>query len=154
MSVTPDITVAAIAERDGKFLIVEERTKSGRLVLNQPAGHVEPGESLTDAVVRETREETGWDFLPVAVCGVYFWQHPSNGSNVLRFSFCGELVRVHDGPLDPDIVRTQWLTRRELEAEAPRLRSDMVLLAVDDYLAGRRHPVDLVRHLAPVDRPR
>jgi 8-oxo-dGTP pyrophosphatase MutT (NUDIX family) len=143
----PDVTVAAVAERDGKFLLVEERA-SGRLVLNQPAGHLEDGESFLDAVVRETFEESGWRFRPDAIVGVYLWRPDATGRSFLRVSFSGTLEGC-ETPRPPDraILRLRWLTRAQLADPALRLRSPMVLRCVDDYLAGVRHPCSLIAHL-------
>jgi 8-oxo-dGTP pyrophosphatase MutT (NUDIX family) len=138
----PDITVAAVAEHDGRFLVVEERINH-KLVLNQPAGHVEHGETLLEAVVRETREETGWRFEPGALLAAYLWRNPSNGRSYLRFAFSGT-VSDHkpDQPLDTGIVTTHWLTREQLLERQMRLRSPLVLRCVDDYLRGLRHPLE------------
>jgi len=143
----PDVTVAAVAERDGQFLFVEERA-SGRIVLNQPAGHLEDGETFLDAVVRETLEETAWDFRPEAIVGVYVWRPEHLGRTFLRVAFCGELL-AHDPArsLDRGILRTRWLARDELLAPRARLRSPLVLQCVDDYLEGTRHPLSLISHL-------
>jgi 8-oxo-dGTP pyrophosphatase MutT (NUDIX family) len=148
MPLRPDVTVAALAEVDGRFLVVEEKIK-GRLVFNQPAGHVEPGESLLEAVRRETLEETAWRFTPHAVLGIYLW-HPTSGHPTLRFAFTGS-VHDHDPTraLDRGILRTHWLTRSELEEREPRLRTPLVLRCIDDYLAGRRHSLDLVASFDP-----
>ncbi len=145
----PDVTVAAVAERDGKFLLVEERA-SGRLVLNQPAGHLEDGETLLEAVVRETFEETGWRFRPEAVVGIYLWRPDPAGRTFLRVAFSGVL----DGcetirPPDRAILRLRWLSRGELAEPGRRLRSPLVLRCVDDYVAGIRHPCSLISHLDP-----
>ena len=143
----PDVTVAAIAETDGRFLVVEERINR-RLLFNQPAGHVERGESLFDAVVREAREETAWRFEPQALVGAYLWRNPANGREILRFAFTGP-VTDHDAAqrLDRGIVGTHWLTRLELERRQARLRSPLVLRCVQDYLAGRRRALDGIAHL-------
>jgi 8-oxo-dGTP pyrophosphatase MutT (NUDIX family) len=143
----PDITVAAVAQTDGRFLIVEERINR-RLLFNQPAGHVERGETLLEAVVREAREETAWGFQPEALLGVYQWRNPSNGRLILRFAFCGS-VADHDATqrLDRGIVRTHWLDANELQAQESRLRSPLVLRCVHDYLAGRRQPLEPVARL-------
>jgi len=135
--------VAAIAERDGRFLLVEERINH-RLVFNQPAGHVEANETLLEAVVREAREETAWRFVPRALLGAYRWRNRAF-REILRFAFIGE-VADHDEMqrLDRGIVRTHWLTRDELSEREPRLRSPLVLRCVDDYLAGRRLPLEPV----------
>jgi 8-oxo-dGTP pyrophosphatase MutT (NUDIX family) len=143
----PDVTVAAVAERDGRFLLVEERA-SGRVVLNQPAGHLEADESLLEAVVRETLEETAWAFQPQAVVGVYLWRPAPQGRSFLRITFSGALA-THDPSrrLDRGIIRTRWMTHDELLAPGARLRSPLVLQCVDDYLAGVRHPLSLLSHL-------
>jgi 8-oxo-dGTP pyrophosphatase MutT (NUDIX family) len=143
----PDVTVAAVAERDGEFLFVEERA-GGRVVLNQPAGHLEDGETLIEAVARETLEETGWIFVPEAVIGLYVWQPESGPRSFLRISFAGRLT-AHDPhrPLDRGILRTRWLNRSQLAALQPRHRSPLVARCVDDYLAGVRYPLDLLSHL-------
>jgi 8-oxo-dGTP pyrophosphatase MutT (NUDIX family) len=140
----PDITVAALAEDRGRFLLVEERI-SNRRVFNQPAGHVEYGETLVEAVVRETREETAWRFRAEALLGVYLWHHPGRPRSTLRFAFTGT-VSDHDASqaLDRGILCTHWLTRAELLQREPRLRSPLVLRCVDDYLSGRRLPLDAV----------
>jgi 8-oxo-dGTP pyrophosphatase MutT (NUDIX family) len=143
----PDVTVAALAEQQGRFLLVEERI-ARRLVFNQPAGHVERGETLLEAVARETREETAWRFTSEAFLGAYFWRHPGTGRASLRFAFIGS-VTDHDAqqPLDHGILRTHWLTRAEILEHQSRLRSPLVLRCIDDYLAGRRSPLAGVGHL-------
>jgi len=145
----PHVTVAAVIERNGEFLLVEERA-DGRLVLNQPAGHLEPGESLLDAVVRETLEETGWHFTPQALLGVYRWSHPERGFTYLRFAFLGHARERADGAaLDDGIVRTVWLTPEALRREHARHRSPQVQRCVDDCLAGQRYPLALLKDLDP-----
>ena len=141
------VTAAAIIEGGGRFLLVEERV-DGRLVLNQPAGHLDPGESLPTAAARETFEETGYGFVPSHLVGVYHWRTES-GTTFVRFTFCG----AHTAPtgpvrLDEGIVAVHWLTREQMLARERELRSPMVLRCVDDYLAGLRHSLDLVRYLA------
>ena len=135
---TPDVTVAAVTETAGRFLVVEERINR-RLVLNQPAGHVERGETLFAAVIREVREETAWRFEPNALLGVYLWRNPANGRRTLRFAFTGA-VADHDAgqKLDRGIVGTHWLSRFELERHQARLGRPLVLRCVHDYLAGQR----------------
>jgi len=143
----PAITVAALVERQGRFLLVEENI-GGELVFNQPAGHVEPGETLLQAVVRETREETAWLLTPRAFLGAYYWRHPGTGKASLRFAFTGS-VSDHDPgqPLDDGILRTHWLDRGELVALGTRLRSPLVLRCVDDHLAGGHRPLTAAGHL-------
>ena len=143
----PDLTVAAIVERDKRFLLVEERIR-GQLVLNQPAGHVEAGESLLQAAVRETLEETAWQFHPTAWLGAYQWQR-TNGGSTLRFAIVGTV----DGfdaqrPLDPPVQSTHWVTREDMQQRAAQLRSPLVLRCVDDYFAGVRLPLDAL-HTVP-----
>jgi 8-oxo-dGTP pyrophosphatase MutT (NUDIX family) len=143
----PDVTVAAVVERDGHFLFVEERA-GGRVVLNQPAGHLDPGETLQHAVARETLEETGWTCVPREIIGVYLWQSTPTARTFLRIAFCGSLGG-HDPtrPLDQGILRTRWLDRDQLQALQARHRSPLVVRCVDDYLAGARYPLELVTHL-------
>jgi 8-oxo-dGTP pyrophosphatase MutT (NUDIX family) len=142
----PYITVASLIERDERFLMVEESTENG-IFFNQPAGHLEDGESLLAAVVRETREETAWHFQPTALVGIYRWRIPDNGRTYLRFCFYGQGISpAQDQPLDTGIIGTRWLNRDEL-ARNSRLRSPLVLTCVDDYLRGQRHSLDLLREL-------
>ncbi len=147
MARTPDITVAAVTETAGRFLVVEERINR-RLVFNQPAGHVEQGETLLAAVVREVREETAWSFEPQAVLGVYLWRNPASGRSYMRFAFTGT-VKDHDAaqPLDRGIVRTHWLSRQDLQDREPRLRSPLVLRCIEDYLGGTRLPLEPIAKL-------
>lgn len=147
--VRPELTVAAVIERDGRFMFVEERIR-GQLLINQPAGHVEPGETLLDAVCRETIEETAWTFQPESMLGVYRWSRGAGQRTFLRVAFSGTCD--HHDPhraLDTGIERVIWLSRNELCARTPQLRSPMVLRAVDDYLAGIRYPRDLIRDIEP-----
>ncbi|WJF89820.1 NUDIX hydrolase [Paraburkholderia bonniea] len=143
----PHVTVAAIIERDGRFLFVEEHTADG-LRLNQPAGHLEPGETLLDAVVRETLEETAQPFTPQALVGVYMThveRRGRDGATYLRFTYCGSCDAPLPGhTLDSGIVRTLWLSADELRACPQRHRNPLVLRCLDDYLAGRRFPLDLL----------
>ena len=146
MSLKLDLTVAAIAEHGGRFLIVQERA-ARRVVLNQPAGHLESGESLVEAVVRETCEETGREFRPESLTGIYLWQGPA-GRTVLRVAFAGRVgERDAAARLDRAIIRTLWLDRDQLVARASEHRSPLVLLGVDDYLRGVRYPLDLLSHV-------
>jgi len=142
----PHVTVASVVAREGRLLLVEERI-DGRLVLNQPAGHLEPGESLAQAAVRETLEETGWDIRLDAFIGCYQWQAP-DGSDYLRFAFAGTALAHHpERTLDEGIERAGWLSPEELLAESTRHRSPLVWQVAADWLAGRRQPLDLVRQL-------
>lgn len=147
MTWRPDLTVAAIVQRDDRFLMVEERIR-GQFVLNQPAGHVEDGESILDAVVRETLEETAWRFEPRHLLGLYQWRNPANGHGFLRVAISGEVL-AHDPTrtLDQPVVATHWLTREQLLAQSSRLRSPLVLACIDDHLDGRRHELSALSHL-------
>ena len=144
----PELTVAAVIERNGRFMFVEERV-AGRLVLNQPAGHVEDGESLAAAVIRETLEETAWIFQPEATVGVYLWGRDAGSNPFLRVAFAGQCL-THDRQrrLDDGIERVLWLSRDELVVRGAQLRSPMVLRTVDDYLRGAHYPIDLFQDLA------
>jgi len=146
----PNLTVAAVIEQAGRFLLVEEQTDAG-LMLNQPAGHLERGETLAAAVVRETLEESAHPFTPEYLIGIYHWPDDSKDITYMRFAFGGTLGAPLAGrALDAGIVRTVWMTRAEVAASRARHRSPYVLTCVDDYLAGRRFPLDLVRHFAGV----
>jgi 8-oxo-dGTP pyrophosphatase MutT (NUDIX family) len=148
----PDVTVATIVVRDGKLLVVEETTQ-GETVLNQPAGHLEPGESLAEAAVRETLEETAWDVRLTAFIGAYQWRAPvapgGGGRHYLRLAFAAEPLRHHpDRELDDGILRALWLTPAELAGQRDRHRSPLVWKTAEDFLAGRRYPLDLLDWLA------
>ena len=149
----PDVTVATVVVRDGRLLCVEERA-NGRLVINQPAGHLEPDESLLEAAVRETREETGWNVRITHLVGAYQWKAQvmpdgSGGRHYLRFAFAAEPVdEIPGAALDEGIVRALWMTPEELQAEAARHRSPLVWRTAADFLGGCRHPLSLVAHLA------
>jgi phosphatase NudJ len=154
----PSVTVAALIERDGRYLLVEEHTPEG-LRLNNPAGHLEPGESLLQAVVREALEETARAFVPEALVGVYLarLQRPSTGEDVsyLRFAFCGTVGDADPArPLDEGIVRTLWLTPQEVEASRDRHRSPLLWQCVADHRAGRRFPLALLGTDPSVYAPR
>ena len=145
----PNVTVSAIIERDGRFLLVEENTADG-LRLNTPAGHLDPAETPIEACVREVMEETAYSFTPTALVGIYMnrFVRTRTGADItyLRFAFTGELGLHHvHSDLDDGIVRTVWLTLDELRATAHLHRSPIVLESVQDYLAGRRHDLNLVR---------
>jgi 8-oxo-dGTP pyrophosphatase MutT (NUDIX family) len=134
------VTVAAVIERQGKFLLVEERI-AGRLVLNQPAGHLDPGESLVAACRREVMEETAHEFEPTALVGIYRWRYPEKDVTFLRFCFKGNIGSPLARPLDKEIVRLHWLTAAELKARTAQHRSPLVQTCVDDFLAGRDFPL-------------
>ena len=142
----PNVTVAAILEQDGKFLLVEEHTTQGML-FNQPAGHLEPGESLLAAVVRETLEESAYEFEPQHLIGIYRWHSPASDTTYLRFAFTGRILLHHpQQALDEGIVRASWMTQEEIHASQIRHRSPLVLRCVEDYLSGKRYPLELLVH--------
>lgn len=145
----PNVVVAAIVERGGKFLLVEEEA-DGEIVLNQPAGHLDEGETLANAVIRETLEETAWHIEPTALLGVYRWPHPAKAITYLRFAFIARALREEIGrTLDHGCRRALWLTPEEIRANRARLRSPQVERCLDDYLAGTFYPLDLLREVAP-----
>ncbi|HEX8963236.1 MAG TPA: NUDIX hydrolase [Rhodocyclaceae bacterium] len=142
----PNVTVAAVVERNGAFLLVEEETDDG-IRFNQPAGHLDEGESLVAACTREALEETAWRFTPTALVGVYQWPRPQRDITYLRFAFTGELgEHLADRQLDKGILRAVWMTPAEIAATRDRHRSPLILQCVEDWLAGRRFPLDLIRH--------
>jgi len=142
----PNVTVAALIERDGRFLLVEEETPDG-IRFNQPAGHLDEGESLVAACAREALEETAWHFTPESLVGVYQWPRPQRDITYLRFAFAGTLGREVVGrALDTGILRAVWMTPEEIAASQERHRSPLIWQCVQDYLAGRRFPLDVIRH--------
>lgn len=144
----PNVTVAAVIEQDGKFLMVEEETADG-IRFNQPAGHWEADETLAQGAAREALEETAYHFTPEWLLGIYRWRHPGKGITYLRFAFAGS-VHGHElqRPLDSGILRAVWLSLEEIRATAERHRSPLVLKCVEDYLAGTRYPLELVTHFS------
>lgn len=138
----PSVTVAAVVERDGRFLLVEERI-DGRLVLNQPAGHLDPGESLVAACAREVMEETAHRFEPTALVGIYRWHLAAKDVTFLRFCFSGKVGSEEKRPLDKEIVRLHWLTAEEVRQGAGQHRSPLVQKCVDDFLAGKSFPLEV-----------
>ena len=143
----PSVTVAAVIERDGSFLLVEEEA-DGRRVYNQPAGHWEPGETLVDACVRETLEETAWRCEPRQLVGVYRWHYAPADNTFLRFTFaCVPLGLDASRQLDREIVRAVWLTADEIRRLAPVHRSPLVMRCIDDFIAGLRWPVVVITHV-------
>lgn len=141
----PHVTVAVVVERDGRFLLVEEAAELGRVVYNQPAGHVEKGETLEQAAVREALEETGWDVTLTAFLGLYVYTPPFNRDlTYYRACYLADGITHHaERALDTGILRAVWMSRDELAA-SDRLRSPLVLRCVDDALAGQRFPLALV----------
>lgn len=144
----PNVTVAAVLERDGRFLLVEEETDDG-IRYNQPAGHLECRESLSEAAIRETLEESAYTFEPQYLVGVYNWRNEAKDVTYLRFAFGGRITG-HDPSrlLDDGIVAARWLTLDEIRALAPRHRSPLILRCIEDFLAGKRFPLDVVTHYA------
>ena len=142
----PNVTVAAVVEQDGKYLLVEEEA-DGNQSFNQPAGHLEPDESIIDGVVRETLEETGYTFVPQSLLGIYRWHSRSNDVIYLRFTFAG-LVAGHDPTrtLDAGILRAGWFSVDEIRGLIPRHRSPLVMQCIEDHLAGKHYPLDILRH--------
>lgn len=144
MSNNPHLTVAAIIEQDGRYLLVEEQHHS-KQVINQPAGHWEPGETLIEAVIRETLEETKFHFTPDYITGIYFWTNPSSNSTYLRVAFAGQVSGPdHNYKLDQGIIRTLWCKQEELQHENVNLRTPLVLQCIDDYKKGNRYELDLL----------
>jgi len=142
----PNVTVAAVIEHDGKFLLVEENTSEG-VQFNQPAGHLESNESLLNATIRETLEETAYHFKPESLLGIYRWTHPRKGVTYLRFAFIGTVTHHEaERPLDKGIIRATWLTLDEIQAKTSQFRSPLVLNCIEDYLAGKSYPLDILTH--------
>lgn len=142
----PNVTVAAVVERDGRYLLVEEETDDG-IRLNQPAGHLDEGESLIAACARETLEESAWGFAPTALIGVYQWKHPQKDLTYLRFAFAGKLGEFDaHRELDTGILRALWMTPDEIRESQARHRSPLILQCVQDHLSGRRFPLELIHH--------
>lgn len=141
----PNTTVAAIAENDGKFLLVEEKIQD-KLVFNQPAGHLEHNESLIDAVKREVLEETAWDFEPYSLVGIYLYPNPNNKEiTYLRFCFYGQCLQYYpDRELDTGIVQAVWLTSEEIHQQTDKMRSPMVIKCIEDHLAGKHFSLDIL----------
>jgi 8-oxo-dGTP pyrophosphatase MutT (NUDIX family) len=143
----PNVTVAAVIEKDGRFLLVEEEADSG-IFLNQPAGHWEANETILQGVARETLEETGYEFSPQSLVGIYRWRNVRTNVIYLRFTFSGVAVAQDGAPaLDQGIIAAHWMTYDEIVRETPRHRSPMVLRCIDDYLTGRCYPLDILTHL-------
>ena len=141
----PHVTVAAIIEHNQRFLLVEEETDQG-LAFNQPAGHLEPGESLIDAIKREVNEETAWEFTPEAVTSIQLWRKNPDFPSFLRVCFIGQ-CHNHQAKqqLDDGIIATHWLTHAEITAKKSQLRSPLVLTTIEQYLSGERYPLSLLK---------
>lgn len=143
----PHATVAAIVEDNGKFLLVEEETDRGNR-FNQPAGHLEDNESLLEAVMRETLEETAYTFEPEALLGIYHWKHEHNDTTYLRFAYIGTVSNHQPNmALDDGIIRSVWMTIDEIRDKAMLMRSPQVLTCIEDYLNGKRFPLSVITHL-------
>jgi 8-oxo-dGTP pyrophosphatase MutT (NUDIX family) len=144
---TPFVVATAIVERDGRFLMVEEMAE-GRLVINQPAGHLDQGETLIEAAKREVLEETAWHIEPTGLVGLYLYAKPYTDIAYLRVCFRGRpLEHEENRPLDQPVVRALWLTREEIGEAKDRHRSPLVMRCIDDYLEGKNFPLDLLYHL-------
>jgi 8-oxo-dGTP pyrophosphatase MutT (NUDIX family) len=144
----PNVTVAAVIEQEGKYLLVEEETETGTgVLLNQPAGHLDPGESIIQAAIRETLEETAYTFDPEYLLGIYQWYSSSNDTTYLRFAFCGPVTN-HDSEraLDKDIHRAAWFSLGDIGKAIHRHRSPLVMMCIQDYMAGKRYPLALLTH--------
>ena len=143
----PNSTVAAIIEQNGKFLLVEETTDRGNR-FNQPAGHLEDNETLIEAVIRETLEESAYDFVPTALLGVYHWKHPHNDTTYLRFAFIGNVgVHYETQELDDGIISAVWMTLDEIREKSALMRSPQVLTCIEDYLSGKSFPLEVITNL-------
>ena len=142
----PNVTVAAVIEQAGKFLLIEEQTAQG-LLFNQPAGHLEANESLVNATIRETLEESAYRFEPQHLVGIYRWHATVSDTTYLRFAFTGRiLMHYPERNLDEGIVRAVWMTPDEVRESQVHHRSPLILRCVEDYLAGKRYPLELLTH--------
>jgi 8-oxo-dGTP pyrophosphatase MutT (NUDIX family) len=143
----PNATVAAMIEQNGKFLLVEEETDRGNRY-NQPAGHLEDGETLLQAVIRETMEESAYEFTPEKLLGIYHWKHTHNDTTYLRFAFIGKVgTHYPTQALDTGIVQAVWMSIDEIRDKAHLMRSEQVLSCIEDYLAGKSYPLSVITHL-------
>jgi len=142
----PRATVATVIEKDGHYLLVEERDKtSGEMVFNQPAGHLEPGETLVEAALRETREETGWNISLEGVLGVALYTAPANGVTYHRTTFLATpLSEMENSTLDPDIHAVHWLEYEAILAQSARMRSPLVLASIERHRRGILYPLELI----------
>ncbi|ABI58543.1 MULTISPECIES: NUDIX hydrolase [Nitrosomonas] len=143
----PNVTVAAVVEQNGKYLLVEEIPKGTEIKLNQPAGHLEPGESIIQACCREVLEETGHTFQPEVLTGIYHWTSASNGITYLRFTFSGQVTAFdHERKLDTGIIRAIWLNIDEIRAKQAFHRTPLVMQCIEDYLTGRNYPLNILKY--------
>lgn len=151
MSSIPHITVAAVIQQDDKYLMVREKV-DGNIVYNQPAGHWEVDESLLDAAIRETQEETAWQFQPSHLVAIYRWKHPQKNEVFLRITFCGSACNQDlKQPLDKGILEAIWMTRAEIEAlDEQQRRSALVLQSIDDYEQGKRYDLEIMSEVIEV----
>jgi len=147
----PHVTVAAVIERDNEFLLVEEHTDDG-IAFNQPAGHLESGEEIIDAVIREVNEETAWQFSPEYIVAIQLWRKSTDFPSFLRVCFAGS-VHSHNKnqPLDEDIITTHWFSRQQIADKKSQLRSPLVLKTIDAYLSGERYPLSLMQSFIDLD---
>lgn len=142
----PDVTVAAIINKNDKYLLVEEQTKNG-VLFNQPAGHLEPNESIIQGAIRETLEETGYSFTPQWLLGVYRWHSQTIDTTYLRFAFLGTAIcHDHARKLDKGILRATWLSINEIYKLADRHRSPLVIKCIEDHLSGKKYPIEILTH--------
>ena len=149
----PNVTVAAIIEKDSHFLVVEEK-KEGLQLFNQPAGHLEKHETLLTAIQREVMEETAWEFQANYLVGIYLYPNPRADITYLRFCFAGQGIKHNPNlPLDKDIIRTHWFTKAELEQKKESLRSPLVLQCIEDYLRGKHYSLDVLNHDSSISLP-
>ncbi len=143
----PNTTVAAVIEVNNTFLMVEEETADG-IRINQPAGHLENNETLVQAVIRETKEETAYDFIPESILGIYQWKNESKGITYLRYAFIGKTISHNPSlKLDHGIIRAVWMSLDEIRSKSGIHRSPQVMNCIDDYLAGKLYPLELISYL-------
>lgn len=145
----PNVTVAAIVERDQKFLLVEENADN-HIVFNQPAGHLEKDETLIEAITREVLEETAWEFIPRAIVGVYMYPNQHSDITYLRFCFSGTCDKHHpEQALDDGIIQAVWLSKEEIRENKHKMRSPMVTQCIDDFISGENYPLELLNQFLP-----
>ena len=143
----PNVTVAAVIEQNGKYLLVEETPKGTEIKLNQPAGHLEPGESILQACSREVLEETGYSFQPEVLTGIYHWTASSNGITYLRFTFSGKVTGFDPArKLDTGIIRASWFSMDEIREKQAIHRTPLVMQCITDYLTGKSYSLDILQY--------